>query len=264
LSLIEIIILGVLQGLTEFFPVSSSGHLVLFQNLFGLKEPQIFADVMLHVGTLLSLAVFLHRDLLELARGFWLFCRNPKKFSTDPRIKIIFALILASVPTALIGYLFSDFFESLFASLRVVGLALILTGIYLFLTKFTKERKMNFFFHPLIIGFLQGAAIVPGFSRSGLTIGGALFLGWKREEAARFSFLLSIPAILGAALFQLHKTDTSSQPWSILLTGIMVSAIFGYLALTLLLSAINRGKFYSFSFYCFLAGLTALAVSFFI
>ena len=264
MSLIEIIILGVLQGLTEFFPVSSSGHLVLFQNLFGLKEPQIFADVMLHVGTLLSLLVFLRRDLLELARGFFLFFRNPKKFSNDPRIKLIFALVLASIPTALIGYLFSDSFESLFASLRAVGWALILTGIYLFLTKFTKEKKRNFFSHPLIIGFLQGAAIVPGFSRSGLTIGGALFLGWKREEAARFSFLLSIPAILGAALFQFHKIDTGSQPWSILLTGAVVSAIFGYLALTLLVSAIQRGRFYSFSFYCLFAGLTALTVSFFI
>ena len=264
MSLIEITILGVLQGLTEFFPVSSSGHLVLFQNLFGLKEPQIFADVMLHVGTLLSLVVFLRRDILALAHAFWLFCRNPKKFSSDPRIKMIFALVLASVPTALIGYLFSDFFESLFASLRAVGLALIITGIYLLLTKFTRERKRNFFFHPLIIGILQGAAIVPGFSRSGLTIGGALFLGWKREEAARFSFLLSIPAILGAAIFQFQKIDKGSQPWSMLLVGTLVSSIFGYLALTLLLSVIKGGKFYSFSFYCFLAGLTALTVSFFI
>jgi undecaprenyl-diphosphatase len=264
LSLIEIIILGVIQGLTEFFPVSSSGHLVLFQNLFGLKEPQIFADVMLHVGTLLSLLVFLRRDLLELARGFFLFCQHPKKSSSDPRVKMIFALVLASIPTALIGYFFSGFFESLFASLRAVGLALIITGIYLFLTKYVREKNRNFFSHPLIIGFLQGAAIVPGFSRSGLTIGGALFLGWKREEAARFSFLLSIPAILGAALFQFHKIDSGTQPWLILLTGAAVSAVFGYLALTLLVSVIQRGRFFSFSFYCFFAGLTALTVSFFI
>ncbi len=264
MSFIEIVILGVLQGLTEFFPVSSSGHLVLFQNLFGLKEPQIFADVMLHVGTLISLAVFLRRDILELARGFFLFCQNPQKASSDPRVKMIFALILASIPTALIGYFFSDFFESLFASLKAVGLALIITGLYLYLTKLARERKRNFFSHPLIIGLLQGAAIVPGFSRSGLTIGGALFLGWKREEAARFSFLLSIPAILGAALFQFQKIDSGTQPWSILLAGAAVSAVFGYLALTLLVSVIQRGRFYSFSFYCLFAGLTALTVSFFI
>jgi undecaprenyl-diphosphatase len=262
LSFIAIIFLGIIQGLTEFFPVSSSGHLVLFQNLFGMKEPQIFVDVMLHVGTLLSLFVFLRREIFDLFKGFLLLVRNPKRYRTDPRVKLIFALAVALIPTVLIGYLFSDFFESLFASLRTVGLALIITGFYLFLTKFAGERQKNLLLHPFIIGILQGAAIVPGFSRSGLTIGGAMFLGWKREEAARFSFLLSIPAILGAALFQFGKIDTSSQPWSIIIIGVVVSAIFGYLALALLVSVINRGKFYAFSFYCFLTGLTAIAFSF--
>lgn len=262
MSFITIIILGIIQGMTEFFPVSSSGHLVLFQNMFGLKEPQIFADVMLHVGTLISLFVFLRREIRDLLKGTLLFVRNPKRYHNDPRVKLIFALGLASIPTALIGYLFSNFFESLFASLRTVGLALIFTGCYLFLTKFATEKRKNFLIHPLLIGILQGAAIVPGFSRSGLTIGGALFLGWKREDAARFSFLLSIPAIFGAALFQFGKIDTGSQPWAIIITGVVVSAIFGYLALVLLVSVINRGKFYTFSFYCFLVGVTAITFSF--
>jgi undecaprenyl-diphosphatase len=264
LSYAEITWLGIIQGLTEFFPVSSSGHLVLFQNLFGLREPQILVDAMLHLGTLLSLLVFLRKELLALIRSFFLFIRSPKKGLQTPELKLLFALALASVPTALIGYLFSDFFESLFASLRIVGLALIITGVYLFLTKSVKEKRKNFLVHPLIIGILQGIAIVPGFSRSGLTIGGALFLGWKREDAARFSFLLSIPAIFGAVLFQLSKINIHSQPWSIILTGILVSAVFGYIALSLLVSVILRGKFYSFSFYCFFAGLTAVVFSFFI
>jgi undecaprenyl-diphosphatase len=264
LSFIQIVLLGIIQGVTEFFPVSSSGHLVLFQSLFGLKEPQIFVDVMLHVGTLFSLIVYLRKELCELAKGFWLFIKKPKMYYADPRIKLLFALAVASIPTVIIGYLFSDFFESLFASLRTVGFALIVTGCYLFLTKFAKEKQKNFLSHPFIIGMLQGAAIVPGFSRSGLTIGGAMFLGWKREEAARFSFLLSIPAILGAALFQFGKIDTSSQSWPIIITGVVVSALFGYLALALVVSVINRGKFYAFSFYCFLAGITAIAFSFII
>ncbi len=264
MSYAEITLLGIIQGLTEFFPVSSSGHLVLFQNLFGLKEPQILVDVMLHLGTLLSLLIFLRKELLGLLKSFFLFIRNPKEGSQTPGLKLLLALALASVPTALIGYLFSDFFESLFASLRIVGLALIITGGYLFLTKSAKEKKKNLLVHPLIIGILQGLAIVPGFSRSGLTIGGALFLGWKREEAARFSFLLSIPAIFGAALFQISKVDIHSQPWSIILTGVLVSAVFGYIALSLLVSIILRGKFYSFFYYCFLAGLTAVVFSFFI
>ena len=264
MSYAEIILLGIIQGLTEFFPISSSGHLVLFQNLFGLKEPQILLDVMLHLGTLISLLVFLRKELLALIRSFFIFIRSPKEGFQTPELKLLLALALASVPTAFIGYLFSDFFESLFASLRIVGLALIITGGYLFLTKSAKEKKKNFLVHPLIIGILQGLAIVPGFSRSGLTIGGALFLGWKREEAARFSFLLSIPAIFVAALFQISKIDMNSQPWSIILTGVLVSAVFGYIALSLLVSVILRGKFYSFSYYCFLAGLTAVAFSFFI
>jgi undecaprenyl-diphosphatase len=262
LSLIAIIVLGIIQGLTEFFPVSSSGHLVLFQNMFGLKEPQIFVDVMLHVGTLLSLFVFLRRELLQLFEGFLLFVRNPQKHHTDPRVKQIFALVVASIPTFFIGYFFSDFFESLFASLRTVGLALLFTGCYLFLTRWARTRQKRLLLHPFLIGILQGAAIVPGFSRSGLTIGGAIFLGWEREEAARFSFLLSIPAICGAALFQLGKIDTGSQPWPIIITGVAVSAITGYFALAVLVSVINRGKFHAFSYYCFLAGITAIAFSF--
>jgi len=262
LNLITIIILGVVQGLTEFFPVSSSGHLVLFQNLFGLKEPQIFVDVMLHVGTLFSLFVFLRQDLIQLFKGFLLLVKAPRKHFADPRVMRIFALAVASVPTFLMGYFFSDFFESLFASLRTIGLALVFTGCYLFLTKWAKRRRENFVVHPLIIGTLQGAAIVPGFSRSGLTIGGALFLGWKREKAARFSFLLSIPAIGGAAVFQWGQINSASQPWPIIFTGVVVSAVTGYIALALLVSFINRGKFHTFSYYCFVVGITATVLSF--
>lgn len=262
MSFIQIIILGIIQGLTEFLPVSSSGHLVLFQNLFGMKEPQVFVDVMLHVGTLISLFVFLRKDILDLIQGLRHFLKSPKTFHQDARTKMLFALAVASVPTAVIGYLLSDFFESLFASLRTAGFALISTGLFLFLTKYTREKPRNFFGHPFIIGTLQGVAIIPGLSRSGLTIGGALFLGWKRAEAARFSFLLSIPAIFGAALFQYSKIGSGTQPWAIIITGVAVSAIFGYIALVLLVSVINKGNFYTFSFYCFLIGLTAVVYSF--
>jgi undecaprenyl-diphosphatase len=263
LSYAEIILLGIIQGLTEFFPVSSSGHLVLFQNLFGLREPQLFVDVMLHLGTVLSLLVFLRKELLSLGRSLLLFIRRPKKGFRDPGMNLLFALALASLPTFFIGYFFSGFFESLFASLRTVGLALVVTGTYLFLTKYAGEKKSRLPFHPFILGILQGAAIVPGLSRSGLTIGGALFLGWKRDQAARFSFLLAIPAIFGAAIFQSTKVDWGTQPWPAVLTGVVVSAVFGYIALSLLLSVVLGGKFHSFSYYCFLAGSTAIVISFF-
>lgn len=264
MNFVEIVLLGIIQGLTEFFPVSSSGHLVLLQNLFGLREPQILADVMLHVGTVLSLVVFLRRELVELILSLGRFCVNPKNNIRDPKIKIIFFLLLASVPTALIGYFFHDFFVSLFRSLRAVGVALFITGSYLLSTKFAREKGKTTLLHPFLIGILQGLAIVPGFSRSGLTIGGALLLGWRRKDAAQFSFLLSIPAILGAALFELKNVEMSAQSWPLLLTGALVAAAFGFFALFFLVRLINRGKFFSFSFYCFFAGSVAFIVSFFI
>lgn len=258
----EIVLLGIIQGLTEFFPVSSSGHLVLFQNLFGLREPQLLADVTLHFGTLLSLLVFLRRELVELAQSLGRFCLKPKENVSDPKIKLLFFLFLASLPIAFMGYFFYDFIESLFGSLRAVGGALLLTGIFLLLTKLAQEKQKNNIFHPLLIGLLQGFALVPGFSRSGFTIGGALLLGWKRKDAAQFSFLLSIPAILGATLYQLRNIESTSQSWPLLLVGVIVAGVFGFIALTFLVKLIMRGKFSLFSYYCFFVGLVALLFSF--
>jgi len=263
LSLFEIILLGIIQGFTEFFPVSSSGHLVLFQNLFGLRQPQLLADIMLHVGTILSLLVFLRKELIELIQSFGRFCLSPIKNISDPKIKLLFFLFLASLPILFMGYFFQDIFESLFGSLRGVGIALFITGGFLLLTKLAREKEKKNIFHIFLIGILQGIAIVPGLSRSGLTIGGALLLGWKKEEAARFSFLLSIPAILGAALFHLKKMEAPSPSWPLLLIGILVAAVFGFFALTFLVRLINKGKFSSFSYYCFFAGSIAFLVSFF-
>jgi undecaprenyl-diphosphatase len=262
LKFFEIVLLGIIQGLTEFFPVSSSGHLVLFQNLFGLREPQLLADVMLHFGTLLSLLVFLRRELAELAQSLGRFCLKPKENVSDPKIKLLFFLFLASLPIAFMGYFFYDFIESLFGSLRAVGGALLLTGIFLLLTKLAQEKQKNNIFHPLLIGLLQGFALVPGFSRSGFTIGGALLLGWKRKDAAQFSFLLSIPAILGATLYQLRNIESTSQSWPLLLVGVIVAGVFGFIALTFLVKLIMRGKFSLFSYYCFFVGFIALLFSF--
>jgi len=249
LSLIKIIILGIIQGITEFFPVSSSGHLVLIQNLLGLKEPQLLVDVMLHLGTVLSLFVFLRKEIKDILLSLWQFCKKPSLKTRDPNIILILSLITASIPTFFIGYFFSGLFESLFASPTAVSAALFITALFLFFTKFARQKKTNLPLHPLLIGVLQGIAIVPGFSRSGLTIGGALYLGWKREKAARFSFLLSIPVILGASVFQLQKTVISTQPWGIIIIGILAASLTGYFSLVFLTKIINKGKFYLFSFY---------------
>jgi len=258
LSLIKIIILGLIQGITEFFPISSSGHLVLAQNLLGLREPQLLVDVMLHLGTVLSLFVFLRKEISEILVSLTQFLKKPSLKTTDPNIKLVFSLVVASIPTFLIGYFFSRPLESLFGSPKAVSFALMVTALYLFFTKFARRKKEKIPLHPFIIGVLQGAAIVPGFSRSGLTIGGALFLGWERKKAARFSFLLSIPAILGASVFQLQKTVVSSQPWGMITVGVLAAALTGYFSLVFLVKIINRGKFYLFAFYC--AAVAALGI----
>jgi undecaprenyl-diphosphatase len=249
LSLIKIIILGIIQGITEFFPVSSSGHLVLAQNLLGHKEPQLLVDVMLHFGTILSLFVFLRKEIKDILLSLWEFCKKPSLKTKDPNMVLVLSLIVASIPTFLMGYFFSGLFESLFESPRSVSGALFITALFLFFTKFARQKKIRRPLHPFLIGVLQGIAIVPGFSRSGLTIGGALYLGWERKKAARFSFLLSIPAILGASVFQLQKTVISAQPWGIIIIGILAAALTGYFALVFLTEIINKGKFYVFSFY---------------
>ncbi|MFW6139945.1 MAG: undecaprenyl-diphosphate phosphatase [Acidobacteriota bacterium] len=250
MSLIKIIILGIIQGITEFFPISSSGHLVLAQNLLGLKEPQLLVDVMLHFGTVISLLIFLRKEIAEIIISLIRFFKKPSIKTKDPDIVLVFSLIMASIPTFLIGYFFRRPLESLFGSAKVVSLALMVTALFLFFTKYARKKKVKIPLHPVIIGVLQGAAIVPGFSRSGLTIGGALLLGWERKKAARFSFLLSIPAILGASFFQLQKTIISTQPWGIITIGVLAAALTGYLSLVFLLKIINKGRFYLFSFYC--------------
>ncbi|MBD3414859.1 MAG: undecaprenyl-diphosphatase [Candidatus Aminicenantes bacterium] len=258
MSLIKIIFLGFIQGITEFFPVSSSGHLVLIQNLLGLKEPQLLVDVMLHLGTVISLLLFLRKEIKEIITGLFRFLKKPSFKNDDPSLRLVCSLLIASIPTFLMGYFFSPFFESLFSSPRAVSAALFITAVFLFLTRYAKQRKVRIPIHPFIIGVLQGAAIVPGFSRSGLTIGGALLLGWKRQKAARFSFLLSIPAILGASFFQLQKSEISAQPWGLIILGVIIAALTGYLSLVFLVKVINRGQFFLFSYYCAAAAVLGI------
>ncbi len=265
MSLLQILFLAVVQGLTEFFPVSSSGHLVIFQVLFGLEEPQVFVDAMLHAGTLLALLAYLRKDLLAIARALGRLFTKQENRLQDKNLKFFIYLVIASVPTGIMGYFLDDFFESMFNSMRTVGGALLVTSLVLFLTKWSKEKKLlGTPGQALLIGILQGMAITPGFSRSGFTISGGLLLGWKREEATRFSFLLSIPAIMGACLYQIHKINWAYSEWGKVGAGILLSAVAGYFSLVYLARLVKKGKFYLFSFYCFGLGSSALILSFFL
>lgn len=273
MTFFEAILLGILQGLTEFLPVSSSGHLVLAQQFLGLKEPLVFFDVMLHVGTLAAVLVA-YRDAIKRLvvggfstlgdRQFW---RQPRAtLNTSTELKFIGLILLGSIPTGIIAILFKTELESFFDEVRLVSVMLILTGVILQLPRLRREKADNPVgqlktWHAPLIGIAQGCAITPGISRSGTTISLALFLGIPAKIAAEYSFLLSIPAILGAVALKIRDVGDTSVPLHIMGTGMLASFIVGYIALRFLLVMLNRGKFSVFSYYCVALGLTSLLIA---
>ena len=276
MTFLEAILLGIIQGLTEFLPISSSGHLVLAQQFLGLKEPLVFFDVMLHVGTLAAVLVVYREAIGKLAIGglstlgnsqFW---REPRTiFNTSTELKFIWLILLGTIPTGVIAVLFKSELESFFHEVRLVSIMLILTGVILQLPRLRTQDadgsddstdKLKTWHAPLI-GIVQGCAITPGISRSGTTISLALFLGIPAKTAAEYSFLLSIPAILGAVVLKIRDVGDTTIPLYIVGAGMLASFIVGYIALRLLLVVLNRGKFSLFSYYCIALGLVSLLIA---
>lgn len=260
MNLFQAVFLGILQGLTEFLPISSSGHLAIFQFFFGIKKPILLFDILLHVATLVSILIFFWKDIVNLI------------LFKKPRLAIL--IITASVPTAAIGFLFKDFFEGMFTSIGFVGCMLILTGIWLLVAsivdrilvvKTSDEGYINWW-QALLIGLAQGIAIAPGISRSGATISTALICGVKRNDAVRFSFILSIPAILGAFFFKIKDVNLEVMPVGILTTlvAMVFAAITGIFSIKFLLKILNWGRLYIFSVYCIAIGLWVYIASRFI
>ena len=245
-------ILGLVQGLTEFLPISSSGHLVIAQHFLHINEGGLFFDILLHCGTLAAVVAAYWQDLLHLLK--------------KPFQKYTYLIIMGTIPTGIIGLAFKDTFEKLFSSVTTVGYMLLITGIILMIAEFISRTMMNStkfnYWQSFIIGIGQGMAITPGISRSGTTIAVGLLVGLERIEAARFSFLLSIPAILGASVIEAKDIVWTQSLGSDLIlpyaVGVIVAAVSGYLAIKLLLDILNRGKLYYFSFYCWLLGLATI------
>lgn len=272
MNTVEAIVLGVIQGLTEFLPVSSSGHLVLFQNLFGIKEPALLFDICLHVGTLAAVIIVFYRDILEIltalvqipgrmksAGGFFRLCQ------VDPAMRMALLIVIGSIPTVILGLLFKEITDQLFGSIAMVGCMLIVTGTLLWLTRRIQRQGRPIgkttLKDALIIGLIQGVAIIPGISRSGSTISTALFLGVDRKVAGRYSFLLSIPAIVGALVLGLDAPEMRTTiPLGTILAGSAVSALVGWLALVILLRVVDRGQLHRFAPYCWLVGIIALGL----
>jgi len=257
----QAIFLGVVQGLTEFIPVSSSGHLVFFQSLFGLKEPQLFFDIMLHLGTLMAVVVFFRGDIWEIARRVR---RSLKEKESYPSTKIFIWIILATIPTGLMGILLKDWFESLFSEPKIVGGMLLITGSILWLTRLANKEGRTIesmtWIDSILIGIAQGIAIIPGISRSGATISAGLFRGLDRELSGKFSFLLSIPAILGATVLHLREIGTQGEI-GLSFLGMAVAFIVGLVSLMLLMKIIRQGKISSFSYYCWGMGITMILLA---
>jgi len=238
--MLEYILLGIVQGLTEWLPVSSSGHLVIFQQLFNIKV-DLFYDIWLHVGTLIVLLLFFYKDIINISK------------------KWIFYIIIGSIITGLIGFVFYDILKSFFSNLLVVGLGLIFTGIILFLSKyFNGKRKLNKK-DAVLLGLAQGIAIIPGVSRAGLTISTGLFRGMDKEKVFKFSFLLSIPAIVGALVLEGSRTSFSLSFNHVI--GLVFSVVVGYLSLKWLFNIVKKRKLHYFSYYCLIVGLIVLVIS---
>ena len=268
MTILEAIVLGVLQGITEFIPVSSSGHLVLMQHFLGIKESQVFFDVMLHFGTLGAVIIVYYQLIGSLMRtGFSTlfqadFYRHPRlTISNTPDLRLIWFLLLGSIPTGLIALLFKDSLEAIFGKPMIVAGMLIITGLILQLSRLGQrggeaETPLQAWHTPLV-GIIQGLAIIPGISRSGSTISISLLLGLSPQVAAQYSFLLSIPAILGAVSLKLKDVGDITIAPTVIVAGTLTSFIVGYIALRFLLAMLNRGKFSVFSYYCFALGIVA-------
>lgn len=253
MTYLDAFILGLLQGLTEFLPVSSSGHLVITEALLGIKEPGVTFEILLHLGSLLAVLIYFHSKIIILIKA--LFDRTKK----TERLIILY-LILGTVPAVIAVMFFKDFFERAFSNPLLASSMLFVTGLILLSTRIKrKEQKKVTLKTAVLMGVGQAFAIIPGISRSGTTIATGMIAGVKPSEAAEFSFLLAIPAILGALVFKfddLMKLDTAlAGQYSF---GLIITFFSSLFAVYAVLALIKKGKFEYFAYYCFAAGAIGL------
>jgi undecaprenyl-diphosphatase len=270
LGYFEAILLGVIQGLTEFLPISSSGHLALTQRWLELQPDSptmLLFDVLVHLGTLAAVLIVFAAPALRFAGRLVRECGSSWTGNRHGW-RIVGLAIAATIPTAVIGLVFQDWFESSFGSSVSIGVCLIITGFLLAMLGVVGRGRRGWarfgWAEGVLIGVAQALAILPGISRSGATICMGSYMGWRREWAAQFSFLIAVPAICGGTLlkvldtFALPAGQLSQIPWGPLITGSFVSLFVGVIALKLLLSAVRRAKLHYFAPYCWVVGVVVL------
>jgi len=258
-QLLQAIILGLIQGITEWLPISSTGHLKIAEHFFGLTTPLLF-EIILHVGTLTVVLFFFRKDIKNILTDL-----AHLNFKTENG-KLVPLIIVGTIPTAVIGYIFVEYFETTFNEILPIGITFIIGATLLYLSKTGQEKTDSItYLTALLIGTVQGIATFHGLSRSGATISVALLLGLKREKAFKFSFLLSIPAILGALTLTLYKERSqlalTGMGWTELLAGVAVATVIGYFALKLLWKVLATRKFHYFAFYTWLLGAALIILA---
>lgn len=288
MSLLEAIIMGLIQGITEFLPVSSSGHLALFQIAFDLDEVGLLFDCLLHFGTLIAVFAVYYRDIWKMiCEGFGIIgdffvnvgtacarlCghkeKKYRKVIRNGYRKFVMLVIVSTIPTGIIGVAASDLIEAASEILIVPGICLIITSILLFIAdrcqEGAKTPKHVSYTNAFIIGICQGAATLPGISRSGTTITACLLSGFDRKFAVKYSFIMSIPAILGSVVLQLFDIENlaiDQTQWLYYLIGVAVAAVVGYICIKIMLYVVKEKKYTIFSVYCLIVGVISIAAYF--
>jgi undecaprenyl-diphosphatase len=261
MSILDALLLGIIQGLTEFIPVSSSGHLVLMQEALNVSNAGLAFDVLLHIGTLAALLIYFHKDIVKLASGL---------FSKNEHTKLAWLIVLATIPAVIAGILVADYAETTFRSLYLVSFNLIFVGVLMILAEYIAERRKTSMRlekigrrQAVYIGLAQAAALLPGVSRSGATITAGIFTGIERVAATRFSFLLAIPAIAGATLKiiidgSVQQSDIGN---GVILAGIVTSFASGLFAIHFLIRFLSKHSLRIFAYYRIALGLLVVAVN---
>lgn len=265
MNFLQAIFLGIVQGLTEFIPVSSSGHLVLAQYFFGLESvDNITFEVFMHLGTLLAVLIFFRRQIWELIRSLFYWKPSLENETHRQNRAMIVYLVIATLVTGVFYLIFKDLLKQAYQSPLLVSFMLIITGAMIFASDFVKNTSTpasgTGFLKSAFIGLAQGLAIMPGISRSGATITASLFCGIKRKDAAQFSFLLSIPAILAANLSEFSALmSLDSRVFGIYMAGFLASFVAGYLVIAALIRLIQAGSLKYFAYYVWLIALVSIA-----
>ncbi len=258
MDVVVAVVLGIIQGLTEWLPVSSSGHLVIGQDLYGVENPILF-DTILHLGTMTSVLLFMRKRISTIARATFKALKGEIRLADSPDATFGWHVILATLPIIFLGLLLESYVVGSFESVPFVAMALVITGAVLLFTAHMRGKARDPSNRTAIsIGFAQAFALFPGISRSGMTISGGLYAGLTRQHAAEFSFLMAVPAILAAGLFQLVRAangDTQIDPVPAA-AGFLAALTVGYLTLKTLYRMVLADKFHYFAYYCF--GLAAV------